>query len=52
MEIHSGSHKKMFVHKNTILQRKTKITELLGYSPFEMPYLLNLLIVFVIEKNI
>ena len=43
---------KMFVHKNTILQRKTKITELLGYSPFEMPYLLNLLIVFVIEKNI
>lgn len=42
---------KMFVHKNTILQRKTKITELLGYSPFEMPYLLNLLIVFVIEKT-
>ena len=30
---------KMFVHKNTILQRKTKITELLGYPPFEMPYL-------------
>lgn len=42
----------MFVHKNTILQRRTKITELLGYSPFDMPYLLNLLIAFAIEKSI
>lgn len=37
---------KMYVHKNTILQRKTKIIDLLGYSPFEMPYLLNFLMIF------
>lgn len=36
----------MYVHKNTILQRKAKIIELLGYSPFEMPDLLKFLIVF------
>ena len=37
--------KEMYVHKNTILQRKSKIIELLGYSPFEMPNLLNFLII-------
>ena len=37
--------KEMYVHKNTILQRKSKIIELLGYSPFEMPHLLNFLII-------
>lgn len=41
----------MYVHKNTILQRKNKIIELLGYSPFEMPHLLNFLIVFDILKE-
>lgn len=41
----------MFVHKNTILQRKNKIIELLGYSPFEMPHLLNFLIVFDVLRE-
>lgn len=36
----------LFAHRNTILQRKEKITELLGFSPFEMPHLLNYLIAF------
>lgn len=36
----------MYVHKNTMLQRKNKILEIFGYSPFEMPYLLNFLMVF------
>ena len=42
--------KQMYVHKNTILQRRGKITELFGYSPFEMPHLLNFLIIFDIIK--
>lgn len=41
----------MYVHKNTVLQRRNKIIELLGYSPFEMPHLLNFLIVFDILKG-
>ncbi|MDE6829564.1 MAG: PucR family transcriptional regulator ligand-binding domain-containing protein [Lachnospiraceae bacterium] len=41
----------MYVHKNTILQRKGKITELFGYTPFEMPHLLNFLIAFDIMKE-
>jgi len=36
----------LFAHKNTIIQRKEKIISLLGFSPFEMPHLLNYLIVF------
>lgn len=42
----------MYVHKNTILQRKAKIIELLGYSPFEMPHLLNFLIIFDIWREV
>lgn len=38
----------LYVHKNTMLQRKHKITELLGYSPYEMPHLLNFLMAFEI----
>lgn len=30
----------LFIHRNTLLYRKNKIIELLGYSPFEMPYFL------------
>ncbi len=41
----------MYVHKNTVLQRKNKIIELLGYIPFEMPHILNFLIIFDIEKS-
>lgn len=34
---------RMYVHKNTMLQRKNKIISLLGYSPFEMPYIISFL---------
>jgi sugar diacid utilization regulator len=34
---------KLYVHRNTMLQRKNKIIEIYGYSPFEMPHLLNFL---------
>ena len=37
----------MFVHRNTINYRKRKITEILGYTPWEMPYLFNTMLVFV-----
>lgn len=47
----SKTAQQMYVHKNTILQRKAKIIELLGYVPFEMPYLLNLMISFVVLKS-
>ncbi|MPN43337.1 hypothetical protein SDC9_190896 [bioreactor metagenome] len=29
---------KLFIHKNTVLQRKYKICELLGYNPEKYPY--------------
>lgn len=45
------SASQMYIHKNTVLQRRNKIIELLGYSPFEMPHLLNFLIVFDILKG-
>ncbi len=35
--------RELYIHKNTMLQRKNRIIDLLGYSPFEMPHLLNLL---------
>lgn len=35
---------KMYLHRNTLLHRKNKICEIYGYSPFEMPYLLNFLV--------
>lgn len=41
----------LFIHKNTVLQRKNKIVELFGYSPFDMPHRLNFLMVFDIMKK-
>lgn len=41
---------KLYVHRNTMLQRKNKIIEIYGYSPFEMPYLLNFLMAMEICK--
>ncbi len=38
---------KLFVHHNTINYRKHKITEILGYRPWEMPYLFNTLMYLV-----
>lgn len=40
----------LFIHRNTVLYRKNKIVELLGYEPWSMPYLLNTLIA-VITQN-
>ncbi len=34
----------MNLHRNTVLYRKNKIYELLGYEPWRMPYLLNSMI--------
>lgn len=41
--------KELYIHKNTMLQRKNRIIGLLGYSPFEMPHLLNLLMALEIK---
>lgn len=35
--------KDMFLHKNTINYRKRKIVEILGYEPWNMPYIFNTL---------
>lgn len=40
----------MFLHKNTILYRKNKIQEILGYEPWKMPYLLNAILLFSINN--
>jgi len=43
--------KLMYLHRNTLLHRKNKIIEIYGYTPFEMPYLLNFLLVMnILEK--
>lgn len=34
----------LYIHKNTMLQRKNKIEEVLGYSPYSMPHMLNMYI--------
>jgi PucR family transcriptional regulator, purine catabolism regulatory protein len=41
----------MYIHKNTVLYRKNKIVDLLGYEPWKMPYLLNTLMVFALESK-
>lgn len=32
---------RLFIHRNTLLYRRTKIQEVLGYNPFELPHLLH-----------
>lgn len=39
----------LYLHSNTVNYRKNKIVEILGYKPWEMPYLLNTLIAIVAE---
>lgn len=39
----------LFLHKNTVNYRKRKITEILGYEPWNMPYLMNTVIAMVSE---
>lgn len=36
---------KLFIHRNTLLYRKNKIIEILGYNPLEMPYLINFIMI-------
>lgn len=36
----------LFVHRNTVNYRKQKIQEILGYCPWEMPYLFNTVMYF------
>jgi len=40
---------KLFVHKNTINYRKKKILDILGYTPWEMPHLMNFILLFATE---
>jgi len=41
---------KMFLHKNTVLQRKRKIAELYSYDPFDTPYYLNFKCALALEQ--
>lgn len=41
--------KELFIHKNTVNYRKRKISEILGFEPWNMPYLLNTLVFMVSE---
>lgn len=34
---------KLYIHRNTLLYRKRQIAEVLGYNPFELPHMLNVL---------
>ncbi|NDO47089.1 PucR family transcriptional regulator [Clostridium sp. MD294] len=40
----------MHLHRNTLLYRKNKILEILGYSPFEMPYYFSIIIALQINE--
>ncbi len=42
---------KLYIHRNTLLYRKNRIMELLGLNPFEMPYLFNYTIAFLILQQ-
>lgn len=41
--------KQMHLHRNTLLYRKNKMIEILGYSPFEMPHHFNIMIALQIQ---
>jgi purine catabolism regulator len=40
----------LFLHKNTVNYRKSKIIDILGKNPFEMPYLINYLLAYTLKK--
>jgi sugar diacid utilization regulator len=40
----------MFLHKNTVNYRKSKIIEILGKNPFEMPHLINYLLAYALKQ--
>ncbi|OLR56178.1 hypothetical protein BHK98_08920 [Hornefia porci] len=46
-----SASQELYIHKNTLLQRKNKIVGLLGISPFEMPYEINFTIALMIYKG-
>ncbi len=41
---------KMFLHKNTVLQRKKKISKLFKYDPFSMPYRLQFQLAILLDS--
>lgn len=47
----SAASEKLHIHRNTLLYRKNKITKILGYSPFEMPNLLNVMMALEVVGN-
>lgn len=36
--------REMHLHRNTVLYRRKKMIEMFGYSPFDMPWQLNILV--------
>ncbi len=40
----------LFLHKNTVSYRKSKIIEILGKNPFKMPHLINYLLAYTLKK--
>ncbi|KUO72640.1 MAG: hypothetical protein APF77_07310 [Clostridia bacterium BRH_c25] len=45
-----GAAEKLFLHKNTVLQRKKKISKLFKYDPFSMPYRLQFQIAIMFDS--
>jgi DNA-binding PucR family transcriptional regulator len=43
--------KLMYTHRNTLLYRKSRIIEILGYSPFEMPHIINFIMAYEISRQ-
>lgn len=41
---------KMFLHKNTVLQRKKKISKLFSYDPFSLPYRLQFQLAILLDS--
>lgn len=42
---------RLFIHRNTLLYRKIKIQEVLGYNPFELPQLLHVAMALRVRKG-
>lgn len=46
----TAAAQQLYLHKNTVLQRKQKIIEIMGYDPFEFDVRMQFLFLFVINK--
>ncbi|MDR0841411.1 MAG: PucR family transcriptional regulator ligand-binding domain-containing protein [Christensenellaceae bacterium] len=42
--------RELYIHRNTLIYRKHKIVDILGYSPFELPYLFNFFVALQISS--